>query len=240
MHNQAQLIGLIDLTSLNDNDTELVIETLCQKATTALGNVAAVCIYPQFIKRAKACLQNTAIPVATVTNFPLGNTKLSDVLIEIEAAIIDGADEIDLVIPYHDYLENNKQSTIMLVKAAKAVCGKKYLKVILETGALVDKQIIYDISCRVLEADADFIKTSTGKIETGATITAAEQMLRAIQSVNPQAGLKVSGGVKTPAQAQAYLDLAQEKMGSAWCTAQHFRIGASSLLDALLKEEGRS
>lgn len=228
------LISLIDLTSLNDQDTDDVIEALCKKAMTPFGKVAAVCVFPRFVKLAKALVQGEYIPVATVANFPAGQSSLKATLTEIELSLADGADEIDVVIPYHDYLAGNKQSTQLLVKSCKQLCGDKDLKVILETGALADDEIIYDASCRILEAGADFIKTSTGKIAVGATLAAAKQMLNAIRHVNPGAGFKASGGVRTPEQAQAYLDLAREIMGDSWCNAEHLRIGASSLLDALL------
>jgi deoxyribose-phosphate aldolase len=234
MIDKTKLISLIDLTSLNDQDTNDIIEALCKKAITPFGNVAAVCLFPRFIKLSKALMQGEHIPVATVANFPTGRAELKAVLTEVELALVDGADEIDVVIPYHDYLTGNKQSTTLLVKSCKQLCRDKTLKVILETGELADNKIIYDVSCRVLEVGADFIKTSTGKVAVGATVDAATQMLNAIKEINPNAGFKASGGVRTPEQAQSYLDLACEIMGESWCTATHLRIGASSLLDALL------
>ncbi len=232
--NIPHIISLIDLTSLNSNDTVEVIADLCSKANTPLSNVAAVCIYPQFITLAKKLLQHTPVQVATVVNFPEGNSSLSQVAKEIEHALTADVDEIDLVIPYQDCLAGNYQTTKTLIKTAKNLCQDKYLKVIIEAGALVEAKLIYQTSCYVLEVGADFIKTSTGKIAIGATMTAAKEMLKAIQSVNPNAGLKVSGGIKTLLQAQEYIQLVHDTMSEAWCTPQHFRIGASSLLDALL------
>lgn len=234
MVEKSKLISLIDLTSLNDHDSDEVIETLCKKAVTPFGKVAAVCVFPRFVKLAKELVQGEHIPVATVANFPTGQAELKTVLQEIEVSLAHGADEIDVVIPYNDYISGNKQSTILLVKACKQLCRDHMLKVILETGELADNKIIYDASCHVLEAGADFIKTSTGKVSVGATLDATKQMLNAIKAVNPNAGFKASGGVKTPEQAQGYLDLAREMMGEDWCNATHLRIGASSLLDALL------
>ncbi|MFN7098107.1 MAG: deoxyribose-phosphate aldolase [Gammaproteobacteria bacterium] len=236
MLDKSRIISLIDLTSLNDADDAHVIETLCKKAMTPFGKVAAVCLFSPFVKLAKALVAGEHIPVATVANFPSGKTDLKATLTEIELALADGADEIDVVMPYQDYLAGNKKSTQLLVRSCKQLCNDKTLKVILETGALSEDTIIYDASCRILEAGADFIKTSTGKIAVGATIEAATQMLHAIRQVNPDAGFKASGGIRTPEQAQVYIDLAREIMGETWCNASHLRIGASSLLDVLIKE----
>jgi deoxyribose-phosphate aldolase len=230
----SQAISLIDLTSLNVDDTDKTITTLCNKATTPQGNVAAVCVYPQFIELAKSLLQDTSIPVATVVNFPSGNAHPTQVAKAIESAIAAGVDEIDLVIPYQRCLEGNYRTSTELVTLARDLCFDTCLKVILETGALVESELIFLVSCHMLDAGADFIKTSTVKFPVGATLDAAKAMLRAIQSVNPAAGLKVSGGIKTPAQAQEYIDLASHTMGIAWCNPQHLRIGASGLLDVLL------
>lgn len=230
------LISLLDLTSLNEDDTALQIETLSNKAVGSLGAVAAVCIYPKFVTLAKQQLQHTPVQVATVANFPAGSHPLNKVLAEIELALLDGVDEVDVVMPYQDYLLGNKKTTRELVKQAKDLCAQHTLKVILETGILNEDAIIYDVSCHVLDAGADFIKTSTGKVPVGATLAAAKQMLTAIKQVNPAAGFKVSGGVKTPEQAGNYIKLAEEIMGNPWCHAQHLRIGASSLLDHLYKQ----
>lgn len=235
MDNSAQLISLIDLTSLNADDTESSITRLCEQAFTPKGTVAAVCIYPQFIPLAKALVNDTTVKVATVANFPNGDAELKVVAHAVEQALKDGVDEVDVVIPYRDCLQGNYQTSELLVRTCKQLCRDHVLKVILETGELADNALIYEISCRVLNQGADFIKTSTGKVAIGATTDAANAMLQAIKSVNPAAGFKASGGVRTPEQAQSYLTLASQLMGSAWCTSQHLRIGASSLLDALLQ-----
>ncbi|NNM59706.1 MAG: deoxyribose-phosphate aldolase [Legionellales bacterium] len=234
MFDTAHLISLLDLTSLNDSDNDQTIQLLCQRAQTPLGSVAAVCVYPRFVSLAKALLSNKSVAVATVVNFPMGTASLDDVIIEISSALAMGADEIDIVIPYQDCVNGDINSTVLMVKTAKAICSGKWLKVILETGAFPDDNAIFDLSCQVLQAGADFIKTSTGKIAVGATLEAAESMLRAISATNPLAGLKVSGGIKTQDQAMSYLSLAFQLMGKKWCTPKHIRFGASSLLDDLL------
>jgi deoxyribose-phosphate aldolase len=235
MDNTAQLISLIDLTSLNTDDTENSITHLCQQAFTSQGNVAAVCIYPQFISLAKSLVNNTSVKIATVANFPQGNSDIKQVAQAVEQALQAGVDEVDVVIPYRDCLQGNYQTSELLVKTCKQLCRDHVLKVILETGELADNKLIYQVSCRMLEQGADFIKTSTGKVAIGATVEAATAMLQAIKAVNPAAGFKASGGVRTPEQAQTYFNLASQIMGTAWCTSQHLRIGASSLLDALLQ-----
>lgn len=231
-----QLIQTIDLTSLSGQETPSEIEALCQKVRTPYGSVAAVCLYPKSLPYAKACLtEHPEVAIATVANFPEGNKKTVEVLGEIEAILDIGVDEIDLVIPYSDYLAGDKKSVYELVKAVRAECpGEVSLKVILETGAFDSLPMIYDLSCLVLDGGANFIKTSTGKMNKGATLEAAEVMFKALIDTNPSAGFKASGGVRTPEQAQAYLSLATQKMSALWADKNHFRIGASALLDALL------
>ncbi|MDF2691430.1 MAG: deoxyribose-phosphate aldolase [Gammaproteobacteria bacterium] len=150
-------------------------------------------------------------------------------------ALAEGADEIDLVIPYQDYINGDRSSTQNLVKACKDICQDAVLKVILETGALQSPELISNISRDCLENGADFLKTSSGKIKVGATLEAAELMLREIsqyyQRSGRLAGFKASGGVRTVEQAQAYMGLAQKLMGDDYLNAKYFRLGASSLLE---------
>lgn len=220
----ADILSFVDLTSLNDNDTDETIKTLCQKAHTALGNVAAVCIYPRFVKFAWTLLAETPIKIATVANFPTGKNSLDHTLQEIKQAILDGASEIDVVTPHNpDFL-----------KRCKDYCGDKtLLKVILETGALNPEQI-EQASMEAIDAGADFLKTSTGKIAIGATKEAAEIMLRVIKNTNKKIGFKASGGIRTIEQAQMYIDLFNHTLGKNELTPKRFRLGASSLIDHLL------
>ncbi len=240
-HEVAQrLVPLIDLTSLNTADNDLVIKSLCELAITPLGNVAAVCIYPPFVKLAKQLLANSGIKVATVCNFPLGTQDVDTTVTEIETAIDNGADEIDVVMPFRDYVTGARAAMQFYIKACKDACGDKVLlKVILETGVLKHPRMIATATFDVLNAGADFVKTSTGKISVGATIDAARAMLLTIHELSPglvrPIGFKASGGIRTIEQASSYLKLADEIMGPAWVSPRTFRMGASSLLKEILQ-----
>jgi deoxyribose-phosphate aldolase len=230
-----RVLPLIDLTSLNDADTDEVITALCTKAVTPYGNVAAVCVYPRFVKLAKKSLTPTAIKIATVTNFPTGTEPLDAVLNQTKMAIAAGANEIDLVIPYRSYLAGDHQLVKDYIAQSKSICGSTILlKVILETGALLDAEIISAVSQSAIDAGADFLKTSTGKIQVGATLAAATAMLEVIKASRKPVGLKISGGIRTLEQAAEYLSLADKIMGNAWVSAQTFRFGASTLIDDVL------
>lgn len=231
-----QIIPLIDLTSLNDTDDVSTITALCEKAITPMGAVAAVCIYPQFIAYAKAALEDQAVKIATVANFPGGNFRPSMVIHEIVSVVRAGADEVDVVIPYYAYLQEQPATIEVFIDTCKRACQQAKLKVILETGALKQPNFIAQASQTAIEAGADFLKTSTGKVEVGATLEAAAIMLLTIkQNPNKQVGFKASGGIRTPQQAASYLKLAELIMGKEWISPSTFRFGASGLLDALLK-----
>lgn len=233
-----QLLRFIDLTSLNENDTTEQIQTLCHKAMASKEHVAAVCIYPRFIELAKKALSHTDIKIATVVNFPEGKSSLHAVSHETEAALAKGADEIDLVMPYHLYLQNQQHEAIEFVRKIKQITGPNILKVILETGAFSDPKLLFKASCDIISTDANFLKTSTGKIATGATPEAAQILLSAIKTMQPQGynpGFKAAGGIRTIPQAEGYLNLASELLGKEWVTPEHFRLGASGLMDEILK-----
>jgi deoxyribose-phosphate aldolase len=233
-----QILSLIDLTSLNDSDTEESIAALCQKAVTPYGNVAAVCIYPQFVKQAADALMGSGVKIATVANFPQGNASLDPVLTSIYHSILAGAQEIDVVFPYMQYVSGERAAACEFIHACKQKCGSSILlKVILETGAFPDVDLISTASRDVLLAGADFIKTSTGKIAVGATLNAATAMLKAIKELssrlNRPLGFKASGGIRTMDEAAQYINLADEIMGADWVAPVHFRLGASQLLDTV-------
>ena len=233
------ILTLLDLTGLNDSDTEITIADLCKKAVTPYGHVAAVCIYPQFVSQAKNLLRETAVKIATVANFPAGTDSEKDVIASIQKSIQSGANEIDVVFPYQDYLEGKVDEARQFIKACKTTCGEDIiLKVILETGAFKDTDHIADASRDILLAGADFLKTSTGKIPTGATIPAATAMIMTIKQMSSQInhplGFKAAGGIRTIEQASQYINLATEMMGPNWVQPQTFRIGASQLMDAVI------
>lgn len=231
----VQLFSLIDLTSLNDADTESTISALCKKAVSREGHyVAAVCVYPQFVSHAKKLLAQTPVKIATVANFPFATDPLEHVISEIKKSVQNGAQEIDVVFPYQQYLSGEKESSYDFIRACKAACGESVLlKVILETGALENLSNVTEVSYNVCHAGADFLKTSTGKIPVGATPDAAEAMLKTIKKISRPIGFKVSGGVRTLEQAAVYIELATQIMGVTWVTPRHFRIGASQLVDAI-------
>ncbi|WP_235603283.1 deoxyribose-phosphate aldolase, partial [Piscirickettsia litoralis] len=158
------------------------MKKLCSQASNRLGAVAAVCVYPQFVSLAKKLLKDKKIQVATVVNFPLGNESADKIFTEIKQALVEGADEIDLVIPYQEYLQQGySDHALMLVRESKASCQNKLLKVILETGELKSQELIFKAASDAIISGADFIKTSTGKTPVGATLEAVEVMLSAIK-----------------------------------------------------------
>lgn len=238
-----RLLSLVDLTSLNASDTEADIATLMEKARNAFGHVASVCVSPAHVGLVATQFAGSSIKAGTVANFPEGTDALEDVLIDIGVALRDGAQEIDVVFPYQRYLAGERQYAKTFVEACKAACGEQtLLKVILETGALGDHAIIADASYDVLAAGADFIKTSTGKITEGASLEAAATMLLVIKHMQPQLkrrlGFKASGGIRATQDATQYLALADQIMGYEWVSPDTFRIGASRLIDEMLKDVG--
>lgn len=248
-----QALSMMDLTSLNDNDSEQSIRVLCRQALTSYGSVAAVCVYPRFITVVKKTLQQLGmseqVAIATVVNFPHGQHSINEVELEIDAAIAAGAQEIDLVLPYRQLMAGDSAFALSMVQAAKARCVKAstvptmtkpiLLKVIIETGELPTAQLITTASELAIQGGADFIKTSTGKVAVNATLAAAELMLSAIRDSGQDIGFKAAGGVRSTADAQQYLQLAAAIMGKDWLTPAHLRFGASSLLAQLLNTLNR-
>ena len=232
-------LSLIDLTTLNDSDTDQIVIALCNDAKTAVGNTAAICIYPRFIPIAKKTLREQGTPeikIATVTNFPHGNSDIDIAVAETTAAVAYGADEVDVVFPYRTLIAGDEQLGFELVKQCKEACGQTLLKVIIETGELKETHLIKRASEICIEAGADFIKTSTGKVPVNATPEAAEIMLKVIRDmgVSQRVGFKPAGGVRSAEDAKLYLDMAAEILGEEWIDADHYRFGASSLLTSLL------
>lgn len=176
----ARLLPCLDLTSLNDDDTPEKIAALCRRAMTPFGKVAAVCVWPRFVAQAHELLRDTGVRVATVVNFPHGTGLPREVEPEIECAIADGVDEIDMVIPLGPASNGRNVSMGVLCRRARSSCGTRTLKLILETGRLRDQYSAFDLAVECIRRGADFIKTSTGKIPVGATPDAAQAMLLAI------------------------------------------------------------
>jgi deoxyribose-phosphate aldolase len=227
-------LAAMDLTSLGDNDTEAGVRSLCDKAVGEHGQVAAVCVWPRFIDACKDQLGSARVPVAVVANFPDGGADVGKAMAEIEAAVADGADEIDVVWPWAAWLDGNRQAAIDLLTGSRTAAGRRKLKVILETGKLKQASEIDAASRAAIDAGADFIKTSTGKVDINATPEAAEIMLHAIADTGSNCGFKAAGGIRTVANADIYFQIADRIMGAEWATPSHFRIGASGLLDDII------
>lgn len=226
-------LACLDLTSLNDADTDADIAALCARAQGRHGAVAAVCVWPRFAAAARRRLP-PGVAVAAVANFPDGSGNLDRALRDTREIVDAGAQEVDLVLPF-DLLRAGEESRVAdLLAAVRAACRGLVLKLILETGRLVDDALITRASQLALAAGADFLKTSTGKTPVSATPEAARLMLAAIAAdpaASARVGFKASGGIRRVADAAIYLRLCREALGVAALSPGRFRIGASSLLD---------
>ncbi|MHC5654806.1 deoxyribose-phosphate aldolase [Stappia sp. ICDLI1TA098] len=234
----ARALPLVDLTNLDEACGKADIDALCARAVTPHGTVAAVCVWPRFVAQAASNLAGSGVGVATVVNFPDGGEDTNAVLQETRKAVDEGADEIDLVMPWRAFVSGRRGFAETQVARVREACGDRLLKVILETGAIEDALLIHVASNMAIAAGADFIKTSTGKARVNATLQAAEIMLTAIEERRREdgreVGFKPAGGIRTLEDAGAYLALADRLLGQNWVSAAHFRFGASGLLDALL------
>lgn len=229
-----RILPLIDLTSLNDAKDDDVAG-LCAKAVTPQGVVAAVCVWPAFVAEARSRLDGTGVAIATVINFPEGACDAAASVAETRQALDAGADEIDLVLPFETWLAGDRAAASAVISEVRQAMGEiGLLKVILETGMLGEAETIAAAGRDAIEAGADFLKTSTGKRQPGATLEAAEALLGVIEAGHQTIGFKASGGIRTVGQAAEYLGLADHLLGPGWANPGTFRIGASSLLDDVL------
>ena len=221
-------ISLLDLTDLGEDTDADAAEALCKRGRDV--GVAAVCVWPAYVSLCVDELEGTDVGVATVVNFPSGEEPDQDVLAATRLALEDGADEIDVVLPYRRWLRGDEESAGRLLDGVRDLvsegvdhsAGLGLVKVIIETGELPD------------QAGADFVKTSTGKTQVSATPEAAEIILEAIELSGMPVGFKASGGIRTVADARVYLELAERIMGSGWISRETFRFGASAVLDDLV------
>ena len=238
-------LSMIDLTTLEGKDTAGKVRQMCYKAMhpaddiPGLPTVAAVCVYPNHVKTAKTALGNSGIKVASVaTAFPSGNSSLKVKLADTKLAIDNGADEIDMVISRGEFLSGNSKFVYDEIATIKEACGNARLKVIFETGELSTLDNIRLVSEIAMQAGADFIKTSTGKIQPAATMPVTLVMLHAIKDYHEKTGkmvgMKPAGGISTSKQALQYLVMLYETLGGAWMTNEWFRFGASSLANDIL------
>jgi len=235
-------IRCIDLTTLEGKDSPGKVVSMCAKAVNpgfGAPPVAAVCVYPNMVAVAKAAVAGSTVKVASVaTAFPSGLSSLDVKLRDTETALADGADEIDMVINRGAFLAGDEQLVYDEVAAVKRVCGDVHVKAILEAGELGSYDAIRRASDLCLEAGADTIKTSTGKIGISATLPISLVMCQSIhafhQRTGERRGFKAAGGIRTSKVALSYLVLIDEVLGGDWLDPDLFRIGASSLLDDLL------
>lgn len=241
------ILSMIDLTTLEGQDTPGKVRQLCQKAIhlhdamPGLPHVAAVCVYPTMVGIAKQALAGHDIHVASVaTAFPSGMSTLSVKLDDTRMAVEAGADEIDMVISRGAFLAGDSRYVFDEIKAVKEACGDAHLKVILETGELGTLDRVRRASVLAMHAGADFIKTSTGKIQPAATMQVTLVMLQAIRDyyyeTGRMVGMKPAGGISTAKLAVHYLVMLRETLGNAWMTPEWFRFGASSLANDVLMQ----
>lgn len=232
-------VALLDLTSLNDDDTDKSVTALCKRAVTPVGSVAAVCVWPRFVKTARKALKGTGVRVATVVNFPAGEDDSATVAADTRAAVKAGADEIDVVLPYRSFIEGARTQPHKVLRTCREACGEGIvMKVILESGAFPDPDLLAWAARDAIAAGADFLKTSTGKTSPAATLEAAALLLHTIGQSGRPVGFKAAGGIRDAATAASYLHLADAVMGPGWATPETFRFGASGLLDSLLGARG--
>jgi deoxyribose-phosphate aldolase len=240
-------VSMMDLTTLEGKDTPGKVRALCAKALHPLdrdptvGPVAAVCVYPNMVPVAKQALRGSGVKVASVaTAFPSGLSPLPIKLEDTRRAVDFGADEIDMVIDRGAMLAGDHQKVFDEIAATKEACGRAHLKVILETGELGTYDLVRRASDLAIAAGADFIKTSTGKIQPAATPAVTLVMLEAIRdhfyATGVRIGMKPAGGVRTAKQSLHYLVLVKETLGDAWLTPDLFRFGASALLNDVLMQ----
>lgn len=238
-------LSMIDLTTLEGKDTEGKVKQMCYKAIhpyddiVGLPSVAAVCVYPKYVKTAKLALEGSTVKVASVaTAFPSGNSTLEIKISDTKFAVDNGADEIDMVISRGEFLKGNYNFVFDEIAAIKEACGKARLKVILETGELSTLDNVRYASDIAIHAGADFIKTSTGKIQPAATMPVTLVMLEAIKDhyfkTGIMIGMKPAGGISTAKSSLQYLVMVYETLGPKWMSNHWFRFGASSLANDII------
>jgi deoxyribose-phosphate aldolase len=241
------VVAMTDLTTLEGKDSEGKVRQMCAKALhpdpndPTVPSVAAVCVYPALVRAAKDALEGNTVKVASVaTSFPSGQIPLDERLKEVERAVEDGADEIDMVINRRAFMQGDYEAVFDEIAEVKKACGPAHLKTILETGELETYDNVRRASHIAMEAGTDFIKTSTGKVQPAATMPVTLVMLEAIREhyldTGVRIGMKPAGGIRTAKQALHYLVMVKETLGDDWLTPSLFRFGASTLLNDVLMQ----
>jgi len=240
-------LSMVDLTTLEGSDSPGKVRRLCRKgklpdpSLPKLPHVAAICVYPTLVNIARKELEGTAMHLASVaTAFPSGQSFHDLRLEEVRRCVAEGADEIDMVISRGTLLAGGENLVRDEISSVKEACGEAHLKVILETGELGTLERIRRISHLAMQAGADFIKTSTGKVSPAATMEVTLVMLEAIREFHwltgKRVGMKPAGGIRTAKQAVQYLVMVRETLGPDWLTPDLFRFGASSLANDLVMQ----
>jgi deoxyribose-phosphate aldolase len=240
-------IRCMDLTTLEGADTPGKVAALAAKAVRPLPGddsipaVAALCVYPAMVAPAVAHLRGTGVRVASVaTAFPSGQSFTDVKLAEVREAVAAGADEVDMVIDRGAFLSGDLEKVYEEIRAVKKACGDAHMKVILETGELGTYDNVRHASILAMAAGADFVKTSTGKVQPAATLPVSLVMMEAIRDFRRETGrpvgFKPAGGIRTARQAIAYLVVLWETLGQDWMTPDRFRLGASTLLNDVLMQ----
>ena len=243
------VLGMIDLTSLNSTDTCSKIAAMTEKVNRfhdsfpELPLPASICVYPNFAKTVAQTRNTPDVHVTVVGGcFPASQSTLPVKVAECEAAVKDGADEVDIVLALNAFLDNKPQEAsreiVEIGAAIRAVRPAVHLKVILETGALKEASLIEEASFLAMEAGADFIKTSTGKMQPAATPEAAEVMCRCIKAYHGKTGrmvgFKPAGGIATAEDAVTYWNIVSGILGEKWLNKEYFRFGASRMANNLI------
>lgn len=245
-----KLLGFLDLTTLSVTDTVERVQEMAYKVNLFQSkfpeypNVGAICVYPAMVAPVRDALQAQGVDIASVAGgFPASQTFIEVKVAETSLAVLDGADEIDMVLGVGEFLSGNYEKCFEDISEIKAACGNAQLKVILETGALETAENIYKASIIAMEAGADFIKTSTGKEVAAASPEAAFVMCIAIKEFyaksQRQVGFKPAGGISTTEESIKYYTIVKEVLGEAWLNSGKFRIGASRLANNLLASLGQ-
>lgn len=251
MQGLLMVLSMIDLTTLEGKDTPGKVNQLCTKAVhlhdqvPGLPTVAAICVYPSMVSIAKKALKGSSIKVASVaTAFPSGQTSLRIKLADTRLAVEDGADEVDMVISRGKFLAGEYAYVFDEIASVKEVCGNARLKVILETGELGTLDQVRKASSIAIAAGADFIKTSTGKIQPAATLPVTLVMLETIRDhyhkTGKKVGMKPAGGISKSKLALHYLVMVKETLGDVWLDKHWFRFGASSLANDVLMQVAKA
>ena len=249
------VLGMIDLTSLNSTDTYTKIAAMTEKVNRfhdtfpAYPLPASICVYPNFAKTVATVRADADVHVTVVGGcFPASQSTLAVKVAECAGAVADGADEVDIVLALNSFLDHNeaeaRREIVEIGAAIRAVKPAAHLKVILETGALKEPSLMAEASFLAMEAGADFIKTSTGKMQPAATPESAQVMCRCIKEyygkTGRMVGFKPAGGIATPEDAVTYWNIVSETLGEAWLNKRYFRFGASRMANNLLSAlEGR-